>query len=338
MPVFSGNLSPLATRSARAVLGALVSLCAPAAAQWVDGGAGLGSIAMVPAARPAGLAGAYTALGAGQSALGINPAGLALEKGMAYSGSVQSGLTRIGAVAGSIPLAGGSFAVSASYMDHGEITMTDENAADVGTAHPYNLYPAVSYARAHGESFRWGTTAKLGRESLGDFEGSRPAYGVGFDAGVQYQPARKNYGFGASATNLGRQLTGYYEGDDTRRALPGALHAGAFYQPRGQRQLTLTADFETPFHSPYVVAAGAEYRVIPEWTLRAGTRWNREDFRNLRGWLDPNAGIEEQGGEASKLAAGTTVRVGPVAVDYAAQWWRDLGFVHYLTVGWSPGG
>lgn len=348
MPVFSGIADAFASRNRRAGLmrrariafGALASLCAPASAQWFDnsGDVGLGSIAMMPAARPAGLAGAYTALGSGHSALGFNPAGLAGEPGAGYSGSVQSGLTRIGSVVASFPLARGTAALGAVYMDHGEIALTDENAGSLGTTRPYNLYPAFTYARAQGESWRWGTTLKLGRETLGEFDGSRPAYGVGVDAGVQYRPARRDFGFGAAVTNAGRQLTGYFDGDERRRPLPGALRAGAFYQPRRQRQLTLTADLETPFHSPFVVAAGGEYRVIPEWTLRAGTRWNREDLRNLRGWIDPNAGIEERGGEASKLAAGTTLRIGPVAVDYAAQWWRDLGFVHYLTVGWSTGG
>jgi hypothetical protein len=223
-------------------------------------------------------------------------------------------------------------------MDHGEIATTDENETSLGSVRPYNLYPALTYARAQGAEWRWGATVKMGRETLGDFDGSTPAYGAGFDAGVQYQPVGpQSFGWGASVTNVGRQLTGYFDGDDRRRALPGALRAGAFYQPRRQRKLTLSADLETPFHSPYVVAAGGEYRVIPEWTLRAGTRWNRDDLRNLRGWIDPNAGIEESGGEASKVAAGTTLRVGPVSVDYAAQWWRELGFVHYLTLGWSAG-
>jgi hypothetical protein len=322
--------------SAACALGVLV---APAAAQWTEsaGGAGLGSIAMTPSARPSGLAGAYTALGSGHSALGINPAGLAREPGMAYSGSVQSGLTRLGNVAASVPLAGGALAFSAVYLDHGDITLTDENAGSLGSTRPYNLYPALTYARPLGAQWRWGATLKAGRESLGDFEGSRTAWGAGFDAGVQYQPERRNYGLGLAATNVGRQLTGYYDGDATRRALPAALRAGAYFQPRSQRKLTLTADFETPYHTPFALAAGGEYRVIPEWTLRAGTRWNRDDLRNLRGWLDPNSGIEEEGGEASKIAAGTTLRVGKVAVDYAAQWWRDLGFVHYLTVGWSAG-
>jgi hypothetical protein len=29
------------------------------------------------------------------------------------------------------------------------------------------------------------------------------------------------------------------------------------------------------------------------------------------------------------------VRVGSASVDYAAQWWRELGLVHSLTIAWT---
>lgn len=336
MPVLSKPMGVLAP-SVR-VLAGFLALGAPCAAQWAGdaGDAGFDAIAVVSAARPAGLAGAGAASGTGASAIGINPAGLAREPGTSYSGSVQTGLTRVGAIAYARPLAGGAFAFGAAYLDHGEIAMTDEDNVAGGTLRPFNLYPSATYARALGTEWFWGATVKAGRETLGDFEGSRAAYGAGFDAGVQYQPeGRRDIGFGASLTNVGRQFTGYFDGDGRRRPLPGAVRAGAFYQPRTRRQLTVSADVEAPFHAPLVLAVGGEYRVMPEWILRAGTRWSSEDLRNLRGWIDPNAGIEERGGDATKLAAGTTVRIGPVAVDYAAQWRRELGIVHFVTLAWS---
>lgn len=336
MPVFSKPLGAIAP-PIRA-LAALLALGAPCAAQWAGepGDAGFDAIAVVPAARPAGLAGVGAASGAGASAIGINPAGLAREPGTSFTGSVQTGMTRVGSVAYARPLAGGSFAIGAAYLDHGEIAMTDEENVGAGTLRPFNLYPSATYARPMGAEWSWGATLKAGRETLGDFEGARAAYGAGFDAGVQYHPeGRRNIGFGASLTNVGRQLTGYFDGDDRLRPLPGAVRAGVSYQPRARRQVALSADVEAPFHTPLVLALGGEYHVMPEWTLRAGTRWNSEDLRNLRGWIDPNAGIEERGGEATKLAAGTTLRIGPVAVDYAAQWRRELGIVHFVTLAWS---
>ncbi len=294
------------------------------------------SVAEVAAARPGGLAGAYTASGTGPSALGINPAGLARDTGRVYQGSVRPQLSRIGAVAGSFPATGGQWAVSATYVDYDALVATDENQNVQGTLRPFNLYPAVSYARVLGERTAVGTSFKLAYETLGDFEGSTPAFGAGFDVGLHYQAAR-NLALGAALTNVGRQFTGYFEGDGRRASLPAAVRAGAAYQPRGNRKLTLVADAVAPWHASPYAAFGAEYAVLPEWMLRGGTRWSVEDVRNLMGVIDPNAGIEERGGEAVKLAVGTTVEMGPVAVDYAAQWWRELGVVQSLSVTWKAG-
>lgn len=304
------------------------------------GTAAMPSVALVPAARPGGLAGAYAALGEGPSALGLNPAGLARDSATVYLGSVRPDMARTGAVAVAFPgggvFAGGQWAVSATYVDYDEVLALDENQNAQGTLKPYNLYPAVSYARRLGERLRVGATAKLAHETLGDFEGSTPAWGAAVDVGVHYQAAR-GLALGAALTNAGRQFTGHYEGDERRGALPAALRAGAAWQPRGRRQLVLVAEAEAPLHAAPSAALGGEYTVRPEWVVRAGTRWSSEDVRNLMGQIDPNAGIDERGGEAVKLAGGTTVNVGPVSVDYAAQWWRELGVVHALTVAWSMG-
>ena len=229
---------------------------------------------------------------------------------------------------------GGQVAFSASYLDYGQIPGTDENQNATGNLHPYNLYPAVTYARAEGERWRWGATLKGARETLGDFEGSRAAYGAGLDAGVQYQPAVRNVGFGASVTNVGRQFTGHVAGE-SNGPLPALLKAGLFYHPSGRNPLVLTADVEAPAYGQPAVAVGGEYRVIPEWELRAGTRWDADDLRRVYGWVAPGASSSSRGGEAVKIAAGTSVHVGPVDVDYAAQWWRELGLVHSLTVAWA---
>jgi hypothetical protein len=334
IPVFSKDSGAAAPRFT-ATLPVVLALCAQAWPQFSSAGTGeMEAITQVAAARPAGLAGAYSALAEGASGIGINPAGLARESGQHFSGSVRPDLVRVGSVAYTRPAYGGRLALSASYVDYDQIAATDENQNVTGTLHPFSLYPAVSYARAAGERWRWGATLKAAHETLGDFEGSRPAFGAGLDAGFQYQPAVRNLGFGASVVNLGRKFTGHTETDATG-PLPGMVKGGLFYHPRGRRQLALAADVEVPFHSPPVLAVGGEYRVLSEWELRAGTRWDADDIRNLYGWLNPSADIGERGGEAVKLGAGTTVRVGPVEVDYAAQWWRELGVVHALTVAWS---
>jgi hypothetical protein len=331
--VWCGTACPMAAL----VLVTALADHARAAAPGEPGAAAMPAIAEAAAARPAGLAGAHTALGVGPSALGVNPAGLARDTGVVYQGSLRAHLTRSGAVAWSFPAMGGQWAVSATYVDYDVLTETDENMNVLGTLRPFNLYPAVTYARALGEHLHVGGTFKLAHETLGAFEGATSAWGAGLDAGLQYQMAR-NLTVGAAVTNIGRQFSGYYEGDTRRGILPLAVRGGVAYQPRGNRQLTLVADAVAPWHASPYVALGAEYAVMPEWTVRGGTRWSGDDVRNLVGVIDPNAGIEERGGEAVKLAAGTTVQVGPVAVDYAAQWWRELGVVQSLTVSWQARG
>ena len=334
MPVFSHDSASAALKLFTGPL--ILGLCVEAWPQFANqaGTAELSAITIVAAARPAGLAGAYSALAEGSSAIGINPAGLSREAGQNFSGSLRPDMVRVGAVAYSRPAFGGQVAVSASYVDYDEILGMDENQNFTGSLHPFSVYPAVTYARAQGERWRWGTTVKVAHETLGDFEGSRPALGAGIDAGVQYQPAVRNVGFGASVTNLGRKFRGHTEADESG-PLPGMVKGGLFYHPRGRKQLALIADLELPFYSAPVLAVGGEYRVLSEWDLRAGTRWDSDDVRNLYGWLNPSEEIRERGGEAVKLAAGTTVRIGPVGVDYAVQWWRDLGVVHSLTVAWA---
>jgi len=291
------------------------------------------AVAEVAAARPGGLAGAYVALGEGTSALGLNPAGVSRDTGVSYQGSVRPHISRLGAVAWSFPATGGQWALSATYVDYDVVVETDEKQNALSTLRPFNLYPAITYARRLGEDLHVGGTFRLAHETLGNFEGSTSAFGAGFDAGLQYQAAR-NLALGVALTHVGRQFTGYFEGDDRRGALPAALRVGAAYQPRARRQLTVIGDAVAPWHGSPYVAVGAEYAVLTEWTLRGGTRWSVEDVRNLRGVIDPNADLAARGGEAVKVAAGTTVRVGPVAVDYAAQWWRELGVVQSLTVTW----
>lgn len=310
---------------------ALLAFGTSARAQLLQPGtADMAGVRVISAPRPTGLGGAYTALAEGADGIGINPAGLARETGRHYTGSVRANLVRVGSVAYSQEGAGGRLAFSASYVDFGEIPGTDESGASGGTLRPFSLYPAVSYARVHGERWRWGATFKLAQETLGDFEGSRYALGAAGDAGVQYQPAARNVGFGAAVTNVGPKFRGHVEGDDAGM-LPAAARVGMFYHPRG-KQLALALDAEAPLHGVPALALGAEYRVIPEWQVRAGTRWDYHDFKNAYGWINPSANLEERYGEAVKLAAGTTVRIGPVDVDYAAQWLRDLGFVHSLGI------
>src|SRR5215217_5390492 len=130
----------------------MLAACAPARAQFGEqaGTSDMAGIRVLTAPRPAGLAGAYSALADGADGIGINPAGLARESGRHYTGSFRHDLINAGSVAYSWGALDGRFAVSASYLDYGKTVLTHEAGFSLGVTRPYSLYPAVSYARAVG--------------------------------------------------------------------------------------------------------------------------------------------------------------------------------------------
>ena len=292
---------------------------------------------IISAARPAGVAGAYTALAEGVSSIGINPAGLANEDaGQYYSGSLRlhPDAADGGQVAYSRPFRKNArIALSAAYLNYGTIPGRDESNQAIGDLKPFSFYPSLTYAQSLGDRMTWGVSAKAALEDPGAFDGAHKALGAGADAGIQYRPAR-NLGLGASVVNLGPKLRGHSADEAAGSGwLPGAFRGGAYYHPHGLERMSIALDAEVPFQETPAVALGYEYRFIPEWDIRAGTRWDYNDVRNLLGWLGAIQSSELYG-SALKAAAGTTLRMGRADVDYAVQWWNDLGFVHALTVAW----
>jgi len=291
---------------------------------------------IVSEAKPAGMAGAYAALAEGTSAIGINPAGLARSDGQSYSGTVRYAPDGAegGDVAYSRPFGNGSqIAISAAYFDYGSIQSYDENGNSLGTLNPYEIYPAVTYASALGDELKWGASLKLAEEYQGDFQGSQNALGAGADAGIQFRPAR-NLGLSASVVNLGVKLRGHDADEATGSDwLPADFRVGGFIHPEGLEDMSIELDAEAPFYEPAALSLGYEYRIIPQWDLRAGTRWDTDDIRNLLGWAGAIQNTET-GGSALKATVGTTLEVGRADVDYALQWWNDLGFVSMLTLTW----
>ena len=295
-------------------------------------------IEVLPSARPAGLAGAYTALGEGISAIGYNPAGLVHEDGHSlYSGSLR--YQPDGANAGEVAYSrawgmSSRVALSATYLNFGSgIAGRDENNNPTGELNPSSFYPALTYARAESDKLQWGATLKGAIEDPGSFQGAQTALGVGADAGFQYQPAR-NLGLGASVVNAGVKLRGHSANEATGSGyLPGQFKVGGYLHPPGLERMTVSLDAELPFYNVPALALGYEYRIIPEWEVRAGTRLDYNDVKNILGWTGATKSIE-QNGSAFKASGGTTLRMGNADVEYAVQWWTDLGFVHSITVSW----
>jgi hypothetical protein len=292
--------------------------------------------------RSAGLADAACALPEGAASLGINPAGLAGDLGrVGYSGSLRAHPdgANAGAVAYSHAYGDGTqYALSATYLDYGSIQGLDDQGRPTGvTMRPISFYPALTFARVFGERWKLGASLKLADEYLGDFQGAQGAVGIGADVGAQYQPPARDLGFGFALINLGKKVTGHFQGDTERGSFPGLLKAGLFYHPKGWEQALVTADAELPFYDAPALALGIEYHYLPQWDLRAGTRWDTHD---IGGILNDIGALHSQQnyGSALKAAAGTSLRLGNVGVDYALQWWVNLGFVNTVTIAWIMGG
>jgi len=290
-------------------------------------------------ARAAGLCGSYSALAEGAGAVGINPAGLSREAGQyRYSGSLRAHPTgaNAGVVAYSRPAGtGAQISFSAAYLDYGSIEGLDEFGNSIGNFHPSSIYPSLTYARG-GDRWRFGTTLKLASEYLGDFQGAQSSLGVGVDAGLQFRPAARNLGFGASVVNVGQKLRGHFKGETNFGAFPASMKAGVFYHPRGLDALAITGEAEIPWHSAPGFAMGLEHKLSAQLDVRAGMHGDANDVRAVLGWT----GLQSQRelyGTAPRAAGGATFRLGRADVDYAAQWWRGMGLAHALTVAWSLG-
>jgi hypothetical protein len=325
------------------LFGALLGLCCGAFAQGVDdaGTAEFQYLDILVFARPAGLAGAYTAAAQGVDAVGYNPAGVAkAEPGRTVSGTFRYHFLDIASGNASYAYPGETgawnYAFSAAFINYGRIDEVDENGDATGKRlMPASFNPSFTAARPLNERTRVGATLKGFSEYLGDFEGSQLAVGWGIDLGMQYQPGAKNLGFGLALVNLGRKEQPHFTGGKTGGLLPAALKGGVFYSLPDLPKAKVVADAELPWHDAPRVSGGLEYAYAPGFILRAGGRLDVNDLAHYYDEISSGNGSGWQGGTAIKVAGGFTFAADGYAVDYAAQYWQGLSWVHALTLRYS---
>jgi len=233
-------------------------------------------------ARPAGLAGAYTALAEGMDAVASNPAGLALQKKGYWSSlgfkknilDVNSGeLTMFKAIK-DIHYAG-----SIHYINYGSVRYRDEKNQSLGAdLRPMSINPSFTAAYKWKKKLRVGATIKIPMEYLGDFQGSQMALGWGTDLGLQYQPALKRLRFGAALINIGRKERGQQEGNENSGMLPAEFKAGMVYQGLGGRKNLVSIDLGFPWHYHAYTSIGFEHALSRYFKFRGGTRWNADEL------------------------------------------------------------
>lgn len=292
-------------------------------------------------ARPAGIAGAYTSLAQGLDAIGYNPAGLSKsDSARSISGTVRYHFLDVtsGNATYAFPGdAGRMYAFSAAYVNYGRIEELDENGNSPShhSNIPVSFNPSFTIAQKWDEQIRLGVTGHAFSEYLGDFPGSQLGLGWGVDAGLLFQPSVRNMGFGLSLLNLGRKERSQFIGGEVGGLLPLSLKGGMYYYPTELPKGKVAVDLEIPWHDVPLLSGGLEYAYSQALTLRAGSRidWNEVQYLFAKAKAEDTE--ELNGGSALKLAAGFTFQVEGIAIDYAAQYWLNLSWVHAFTLRYA---
>ena len=235
-------------------------------------------------ARPAGMGGAYSAVGEGAGAAYWNPAGLK---------SVQSGEVTLGHFAWyqDITYEQGvfahkvnersSFAATVGYLNYGDIDGRDAAGLSTGNVSVYDWYGAVSWGYSVSPEFSVGVTGKFVAEKLDDISASTFAADIGFLWHLD------RITVAAVASNIGPDMD--YEGYSEH--LPSAARIGLAVRPWGENILT-AIDLEKSFYGDVVLRNGLEYGYLNQYFVRAGYSFYPEaDNRSFGSGLSVGAGV-----------------------------------------------
>jgi len=275
---------------------ALAIAFAPGARAGSPGEAGLLSLRMGIGAREAAMGETGVASSFGASAVFWNPANNVFadfETGLVLQHHRYLGLFNHESAAVAHRVGKGVLGVifMGFYSDSIDRYSAEPVGVPEGTFKPYDVAFGVSYAHPLGESFAAAVTAKLIYEKIDIYSD----VGFAFDFFLTHKALIEGLMFAASATNVGSKINL----KDEPFNLPTAFRVGAAWTPVGdflQEKLTLAGDVVVPNDTKEKAHIGVEFNLIPEFSLRAGTRIN----------------YENQG-----LTAGAGFRAGVLGVDYA---------------------
>jgi len=278
------------------VLFALAIAFAPGARAGNPGDVGLLSLRMGIGAREAAMGETGVASSSGASAVYWNPANNVFadfETGLVLQHHRYLGLFNHESAALAHKVGNGvlGFLFMGFYSDSIDRYGSEPVGIPEGTFKPYDVAFAVSYAHPLGDSFAAAVNAKFIYEKIDIYSD----VGFAFDFFLTHKSLIEGLMFAASATNVGSQMNLKDEPFD----LPTAFRIGAAWTPVGdflQEKLTLAGDVVIPNDTKEKAHVGAELNLIPEFSLRIGTRIN----------------YENQG-----LTAGAGFRAGVLGVDYA---------------------
>lgn len=317
-------------------------------------------------ARAMAMAGAYTALAEGTSALYWNTAGIAEEArfGVSVSSAQLYGDFDIRHLFGGvvIPLGDGAVGVSVTSLSSGEITRTTEEfpeggAPEVGATFEWTAQAAaLHYARRITDRLLAGAAVKVAREGVTDAN----AQYVGVDVGIRFRTGLYGTTLGGSLSNVGSsgrmrgpalerrfQASEVFVGGgiaevefNTRpMEMPTIFRfsvmtdlvggADALVTPSARNSLIAVVDFADAIDTDLQTAVGVEYSYSELFFVRLGKRWVNE--RRTGGFREASHGLSFGGGLRVPVLGET-----PLYVDYAYVNMGELDNTQILTLrlGW----
>jgi len=224
------------------LIGALVSSVAFAGNDTKRGQGGAVELLINPWARSSGMAGANSGIIRGIESMGLNVAGLSSVKKTEIN--FCSALYLVGSKTQINTLGfaqrvgeGGVMGLTLSAFDLGDFLETTVDLPD-GTGNKFK--PQIfNFGGAYAKKFSNRITGGLLVRGISQANQSASAFGIAFDAGIQYQTGkRKEFKFGVSIMNLGPKMTFGGDAFSNRGSVQG--------RPYAQTVGLLTAAFEQP--------------------------------------------------------------------------------------------
>lgn len=263
------------------------------------------------AARPAGLAGAYTASAGTLDTLAYNPAGLAVmpRKEAAFTHAEWLVGTQYDHLAYGHPTSAGTFALSATRLSYGELERRDTARQRLGTFKADDSAYALGYAHAVGDAMGLGASVKFLERKIDTDHASSYAIDLGGVGRISGRPLW----LGASVLNIGSGIRFV----DTADPLPLTFALGMAYQ---KERFKTSFDLKHRPHDDTVTGVGGiEYAPVGPLVLRAGYRLPFSSVGDESLW------------DLDHLRGGVGLRFALLRLDYALVSFDDLGVTHWFT-------
>ncbi len=274
-------------------------------------------------ARAGALAGSFVANNDDPDVIFYNPAGLSLlqDNPISFSFvkhlldinlaslSISSNLKGIGRVGGAI-----------KYINYGTFTEADQDGKQLGQFGAGEAAFILGYSNELDENFYYGANIKYIFSNIAD----RSSSAIGFDVGLHYAFPAQQIDIGASITNIGGQLSSYY---DTKENLPTDITIGVSKQLE-YLPLRLSLDFHRlneqrdNFADKFkAFTIGAEFTLSKVFRLRLG--YDNEKRTELK--VGSFAGI-------AGFNAGLGAVISNYRFDYGFSSLGPIGELHRITI------